>query len=174
MHINKLVIFDFDDTLFPTTEFMLTNTFPIAKAIEFENQIKNLFKTLWEKKYHIIIVTNADEAWINFWKNYLPVLKSVDIYSARDHYEKEGIAIDDWKKYMYINLMTSDKYIKYTYVVGVGDSDRDGQAAVDLYTSLRNLNSNLYVRFIQFPQHSNSQQLLNLIKILPTHPNLMI
>ena len=174
MHINKLVIFDFDDTLFPTTEFMLTNTFPIAKAIEFENQIKNLFKTLWNKNYHIIIVTNADEAWINFWKNYLPVLKSVDIYSARDHYEKEGIAIDDWKKYMYINLMTSDKYIKYTYVVGVGDSDRDGQAAVDLYTSLRNINSNLYVRFIQFPQHSNSQQLLNLIKILPTHPNLMI
>lgn len=170
---NKLVIFDFDDTLFPTTEYMITKTFPIAKAVEFNSQITNLFEILWKRNYHIIIVTNAEGAWINYWRNILPILKNIDIYSARDHYEKEGIAIDDWKKYMYIYLMTSDKYIKYNYVIGVGDSDRDGQAAISLYTSLRNLNSNLYVRFIQFPQNSNSKQLLNLLKILPTHPNLM-
>lgn len=170
---NKLVIFDFDDTLFPTTEYMITKTFPIEKAIELNTQLTILFKTLWKRNYHIIIVTNAEEAWINYWKNYLPVLKDVDTYSARDHYEKENIPADDWKKYMYIHLMTSNKYIKYTYIVGVGDSDRDGEAAINLYTTLRNLNDKLYVRFIQFPQNSNSKQLINLLKILPTHPNLM-
>ena len=111
--LNKIVIFDFDDTLFPTTHVITTKSFTEEEINKINESIKQLFENLWERNYKIIIITNAELEWIKTWKEYIPILNEVDIYSARDKYEKKNIPQNNWKKLLYLNLFTK-KLLNYT------------------------------------------------------------
>ena len=102
--LNKIVIFDFDDTLFPTTHIITTKSFTEEEIKKINESIKQLFENLWERNYKIIVITNAELEWIKTWKEYIPILNEVDIYSARDKYEKKNIPQNNWKKLLYLNL----------------------------------------------------------------------
>lgn len=165
--LNKIVIFDFDDTLFPTTHIITTKSFTEEEIKKINESIKQLFENLWERNYKIIIITNAELEWIKTWKEYIPILNEVDIYSARDKYEKKNIPQNNWKKLLYLNLFTK-KLINYNYVVCIGDSENDQEAADTLNMSLNQF-SNIIVKFIKIPVSSTINKLIIIHELLQQH-----
>jgi phosphoserine phosphatase len=166
---NKLVIFDFDDTLFPTSQIEKTKTFTADIAEKFNYVITNLFNILWQRNFKIIIVSNAEIGWINHWKKYIPILNYVDIYSARDKYQNNTkIKGEDWKKLMYINLFANE-LINYNYVVGVGDSPGDYTAAIKLYHTFDQIIDKFNVKFIGFQPQLDYDKLITALVLLPEH-----
>ena len=165
--LNKIVIFDFDDTLFPTTHVITTKSFTEEEINKINESIKQLFENLWERNYKIIIITNAELEWIKTWKEYIPILNEVDIYSARDKYEKKNIPQNNWKKLLYLNLFTK-KLINYNYVVCIGDSENDQEAADTLSMSLNQF-SNIIVKFIKIPISPTINKLIIIHELLQQH-----
>ena len=165
--LNKIVIFDFDDTLFPTTHIITTKSFTEEEINKINESIKQLFENLWERNYKIIIITNAELEWIKTWKEYIPILNEVDIYSARDKYEKKNIPQNNWKKLLYLNLFTK-KLINYNYVVCIGDSENDQEAADTLSMSLNQF-SNIIVKFIKIPISPTINKLIIIHELLQQH-----
>lgn len=165
--LNKIVIFDFDDTLFPTTHIITTKSFTEEEIKKINESIKQLFENLWERNYKIIIITNAELEWIKTWKEYIPILNEVDIYSARDKYEKKNIPQNNWKKLLYLNLFTK-KLINYNYVVCIGDSENDQEAADTLSMSLNQF-SNIIVKFIKIPISPTINKLIIIHELLQQH-----
>ena len=165
--LNKIVIFDFDDTLFPTTHIITTKSFTEEEIKKINESIKQLFENLWERNYKIIIITNAELEWIKTWKEYIPILNEVDIYSARDKYEKKNSPQNNWKKLLYLNLFTK-KLINYNYVVCIGDSENDQEAADTLSMSLNQF-SNIIVKFIKIPISPKINKLIIIHELLQQH-----
>ena len=165
--LNKIVIFDFDDTLFPTTHIITTKSFTEEEIKKINESIKQLFENLWERNYKIIVITNAELEWIKTWKEYIPILNEVDIYSARDKYEKKNIPQNNWKKLLYLNLFTK-KLINYNYVVCIGDSENDQEAADTLSMSLNQF-SNIIVKFIKIPISPTINKLIIIHELLQQH-----
>lgn len=165
--LNKIVIFDFDDTLFPTTHVITTKSFTEEEIKKINESIKQLFENLWERNYKIIVITNAELEWIKTWKEYIPILNEVDIYSARDKYEKKNIPQNNWKKLLYLNLFTK-KLLNYNYVVCVGDSENDKEAADTLSMYLNHF-SNINVKFIKIPISPTINKLIIIHELLQQH-----
>lgn len=120
----KLVIFDFDDTLFCTkyldtfslsyqdifsfkTSLEEINLFLFKELIELEKTIIELFSKLLMNDYDIVIISNADMKWINNclthfleeFKEYLNENK-IKIYSAKNLFSnlKKGCDCSEWKE----------------------------------------------------------------------------
>lgn len=130
----KLIIFDFDDTLFPTTEFtnspytfFRTKTYRITNL---DNLIAKIFKKLDEEGYDCIIVSNGDNRWLNLISTYLPSMYRVKTFSSRRMYESKRVRHNLWKFYAYLNLFTGD-YINYDKYIGVGDRNSDNEAIIN-------------------------------------------
>lgn len=165
--LNKIAIFDFDDTLLPTSHIITTKSFTEKEINNINESIKKLFEKLWKRNYKIIVVTNSESNWINMWKEHLPILNEVELYSARNKYEKRNIPQNNWKKFLYLNLFTR-KFINYNYVVCIGDSDTDKEAADTLSTTLKDL-SNIFVKFIKTPVNPTIDQTILIHELLQTH-----
>lgn len=87
-----LIIFDWDDTLLPTSEIMSDHP-PSQNELEAvaaeASQLFTLAKTLGT----VMIITNATRSWVqqsctNYLPAFLPCLKDVEVISARDKFEK--------------------------------------------------------------------------------------
>lgn len=148
--MNKLLILDYDDTLFPTT--FIRNIIP-TYMISNETYHKNILKTceklqinaifnkldleimkLINKYYNttkIIIISNAQIEWIIYTtKLFLPLLyhtinkNIVGVISAQDVCKNIGLKdITNWK------IKTYHAYLQlhpqYTKIVSIGDSNND-------------------------------------------------
>jgi nucleoside-triphosphatase THEP1 len=105
-----LVVFDWDDTLFPTTHLHPVDESEYANLIKkyarhltaIEDRVVNLLETCL-KQAKVVIITNARKGWVEFSsKKFLPrvyqiIMKYVTIVSARVLYEQ----IDPYNTYLW-------------------------------------------------------------------------
>lgn len=120
------LIFDWDDTLFPTSYYSQYNLNKY-EIVLLDNSIYELLKKLIIK-YTIYIISNASLIWIHESINLLPLTKSFiyehcTIISAQDNYGTDP-DIYHWKYYSFENI------IKDTgFYLSIGDGDCEKQAS---------------------------------------------
>ena len=180
-----LIIFDWDDTLFPTT-WVTQNNIDVNKEddqnkyiIYFSNLDLILYKILNRCLYYgnVVIVTLASTKWVISSSNLLPntqtlIRKNIKILSASEIYRNqypEDSSI--WKKLVFKNLVERNKV---NNIISVGDSEYEFNALLDLFNNTRILKS---VRFIRSPNFNNivSQSdvlLMNIDKIIKNKNNI--
>lgn len=133
----SLVIFDFDDTLFPTTYFQHHQDLTSKDLKELNYAINKLLNVLLSKRFDIVLVSNGSLDWIDSSAILLPSLYNLLIrnvircVSARDIYEHTGIHYEDWKRFAIVNILTSKPYYVTKKVIGIGDSEVDRTAISD-------------------------------------------
>lgn len=164
-----IIIFDWDDTLFPTT-WVVKNNINLA-----DDNVKNKFIVYFSKldmllykifsecmKYGtIFIVTNASFRWAMTSSNILPNTqklfdKYIKVISARDIYQEQyPTEISMWKKLTFQDLVS--KYFNkfpFQQIISIGDADHEFYALTDLYneSSLTKKRLLKTVRLIREPQ----------------------
>ena len=145
-----LIIYDWDDTLFPT-HWLTSNNLSITDlgnvykphAEQLDIALANLLQT--SLKYGtVIIVTNASSDWIYLSKSVLKhtsqiIDKYIKIFSARELYDKRDI-IMNWKINTFQNNLND--YLRWTdNVLSIGDALFEYNALVSLrnHTKKHNL-----------------------------------
>lgn len=173
MSDQTLIIYDWDDTLFPTSWYGTIN-----KDINLINKnrfyffivdasISELLQT--SKMYGTVtIVTNGSKSWVHKTLSYLPNTRSyisnnnINIISARDNYENI-FHYSEWKKYTYESIIDDNKHIKN--LVSIGDDRYEYNALV----SLSKLNNNLnYLKAIKLLKNPNIHVLIDQLSTLKT------
>ena len=178
-----LIIFDFDDTLFCTKYFdtfsipykdIFNNTISleeinpglVIELKQLENTILELFNNL-QKKYDIIIISNAEIKWINncmiyFFEQLNEYINDnkIKIYSAKNIFSKLIKDKSKWK------IKCFKKAIKELYkndinidlnVISIGDGIEEKEAVFNL-TKNTEFNKKIkpkYINMISFPSASS-------------------
>jgi hypothetical protein len=149
--INTLIIFDWDDTLFPTSWLRMKDLFEDDAALSDTN--KALLQRLADAAESalkaasqlgkVIIVTNAQKGWVEMCSaKLLPslvrTLNDVDIVSARTGYEQETEDPAEWKRLAFLDqvqlVQRSSK--EHLNLISVGDSLHEHAALVSACASV--------------------------------------
>lgn len=173
---NSLFIFDWDDTLLPTS-FILKENLMIKKNLS--EELKCLFSILEEKiikilnlsinKGNVYIITNSSMSWFihsseKFFPNLSSILDKIKIISARDDYE--NIYPRDskiWKQKAFNNLVNEIDNNLPTNMICFGDSLNELEAGKNFASHLRDS----FVKTIKFKEKPEIEDLtkqLNLIE----------
>ncbi len=133
---NHLIIFDWDDTLLPTSFLLYKNVIGNENKLNEKDQIKinkleqlvkNLL-TLSLSKGDVFIITNSGEGWVEestkkFYPNIKDILDKVEIISARKDYEKKYPNDTKlWKIGAFLNLKNRINEDLITNILCIGDS----------------------------------------------------
>lgn len=145
---DTLIIFDWDDTLAPTA-WLNERGFPrnstkvltpeqIEVFDKLSTSVLNLLDTA-QKLGRVMIITNSQAGWIEecicrFMPRLIPILSTIDIYSARSIFEDEYRGLPDvWKRKMF--ELEVDKVFgaaDLRNVVSVGDGFSERLATISL------------------------------------------
>ena len=140
---NSIIIFDWDDTLLPTSFLVSKGIFESdieytkyekQKLIELEDLILQLL-TLAVDKGDVYIITNADKGWVEyssriFYPSLSNILKKIKIISAKSKFQDKYP--DDsrlWKINTFIDLTNDINVRKITNIICSGDSLFEIEAA---------------------------------------------
>ena len=133
---NNLIIFDWDDTLLPTSFLLNKNIIDSenklsekekSKLQKIEELVKNLL-TLSLSKGEVYIITNAGEGWVEesskrFYPNINDILDQIEVISARkDYEEKYPKETKLWKIGAFLNLKKRLNEDLITNIICLGDS----------------------------------------------------
>jgi hypothetical protein len=120
-----LFVLDYDDTLFPSTEYSKRRFFHDYEKIKLKIILENLFANL-EKFGNILLLTNANLEWVKLTSldffGY-DISKRVFTFCAKENLERY-YPIANWKKIYLEKFLPATNY---THILGFGDalSDRD-------------------------------------------------
>lgn len=167
----KLIIFDWDDTLFPTT-WLSVHNIKVDKIYdstllkyfkEIDKLIYKMFQSI--KNYESIIVTNASTLWVRMCMELLPLTKNIEIkvYSSREYYKKKNgetnnQSNDLWKKIFFKNYVKG----KFNNVMSIGDADYEYLALIELSNNLT------FTKVIKLLRYPTEKELYNELHILHT------
>jgi hypothetical protein len=142
-----LIIFDWDDTLFPTS-WLLGNNIKLDNLSdkrkysvyfrELDISLSQLLKTVL-KISKVLIITNASIDWIHLSKKILPVTSEIidshiRVISARDIYH-QVYDMTEWKKRTFRNNICD--YVNWSeQIISVGDAEYEYNALVSLQQSV--------------------------------------
>lgn len=162
----SLVIFDYDDTLFPTSFIQGRKTLTKQDIQDFQAldvAIVRLMTAIKDAGHQIVIISNGSGKWItDSISTYLPSFgkftENITIFSARDTYEPTKIAYKLWKKYATVNTCVYPKFVNVKSIIGVGDSDND-QESIELASDVVDKPS----KFIKYPQRMSLATLVEAI-----------
>jgi len=133
---NHLIIFDWDDTLLPTSFLIYKNVICNENKLNEKDQIKinkleqlvsNLL-TLSLSKGDVYIITNSGEGWVEestkkFYPNIKDILDKIEVISARKDYEKKYPNDTKlWKIGAFLNLKNRLNEDLITNILCIGDS----------------------------------------------------
>jgi len=174
---NNIIIFDWDDTLFPTT-YLTPKGIYIERETTQEESL--LFKDLELSVLKLIlfavnkgetyILTNSILKWVHYCiQNYYPkvkeVLDKVKIISSRELYEQKfPNNSKKWKLESYLNIATLTKYNKkmLTNIINISDSSSDITAVTKLSESF----VNVILKTLKFKDAPNLQDLSKELKLV--------
>ncbi|ARF09722.1 hypothetical protein Indivirus_2_101 [Indivirus ILV1] len=189
-----LIIFDWDDTLFPTS-WVVDNNIDLSdkdiqnKFIIYFSQLDVLLYNLLTTclKYGtVFVVTNATIKWIQTAASVLPhthniLYDGINVISARDTYQNEyPDQMNIWKKLTFQDLISNnfDKH-KHQHVVSIGDAEHEFNALTDLYnessiTKHRLLKTIRLIRAPSFNALIDELDVLNscIVRILTNHDHM--
>ena len=172
---NSLIIFDWDDTLLPTTfltPFGIYDENIILTEIE-QKKIERLEKSVVKllniaiSKGDVYIITNAGLGWVEysakkFYPNVLEILGKIKIISARGEWEKDYPGDSrSWKIQTFLSLQNKLDVKLVTNIICLGDSLFEMEAGRILATKF----SEAFVKTIKFkegpkPEELNQQLIL--------------
>ena len=144
----SILIFDWDDTLYPTTEYeRIAHSEKVEEILETKfNEIgKDVISLLSsaQKAGLVYIVTNADKEWIitrcaRDYKEVRPLLEKIEIRSARNLYSwMYPNEYPLWKYHVFIDILEKHANEKIHQIIHLGDMDSDRQAIRDAVADFR-------------------------------------
>ena len=173
---NSLFIFDWDDTLFCTSEISTINfldenyIIPKGKKNKFlklENEVKKILENCIEKGTTYII-TNSEPGWVEFsCKKFLPsivgLLDKINIISARGLYENQ-YPYDSfmWKINAFNDIVSLFDYTLLSNIICIGDSFLEIEAG----KNLSNKFTNAFIKTIKFKENPSIDELIMEIKLV--------
>lgn len=176
---NTLIIFDWDDTLFPTS-WLLTNGIKLDNLLDrrkYTVYFKELDSALAKLLYKsisigkVLIITNARTDWILLSKRILPESsKIIDTYikiiSARELYQ-HVYDMTEWKKRTFMHNIYN--YIRWSeQIISIGDAEYEYNALISLRNYVSPTHYLKTVRFVKTPSFDTIIDQLNVItKSLP-------
>lgn len=138
-----LIIFDWDDTLFPTNwifqnNIKLDNVLDIQKYSIYFQELDTILSKILKISItigQVVIITNANIDWIITSKKILPeTSKIIDSYiqiiSARDIYD-HIYDINEWKRRAFKNNIYN--YVQWSnQIISIGDAEYEYEALISL------------------------------------------
>jgi hypothetical protein len=170
--VQTLVIFDWDDTLFPTTWLRQQGFFDAeyepdtAQKAKVEKLAMNVEATVRIALQFgkVVIVTNAQQGWVEascakVMPSLAPVLQEVHIVSARSKYERFTQNPSEWKRRAFaheVELLhgANDEQLN---VVSLGDSLHEQRAVVSVCKDLHNC----FSKSLKFGESPSIDELIN-------------
>jgi hypothetical protein len=196
---NSIIIFDWDDTLLPTTHIhnlnLLGNIIP-SDFTEQLNILSNIIINLLDKALsisNVIIVTNAEYDWINYSANiFFPEIykylysSNIDKISARSFYNdnllSDYVIIDDYFENFDFYTSLNDQLLwkkitfqdyfkknKYDNIVSIGDSECERHGLLYM-----NINNNPNRKSFKFVEKPSIQLLIKELEYIELNLNLIV
>lgn len=162
--VKMQAIFDFDDTLYPTTWCESNPSITSSMFEELDKIIYQLMNCLIDHGWKIVIITNADIEWIDSASNNLPLLKKrynkdIELHSARNEHESY-IPWEDWKYITLLHLLTKPGE-SINEIIGFGDHINDHDSVSRACNIM-----NLKFRFFQIKREQSPTELTQSLKKL--------
>ena len=174
---NSIFIFDWDDTLFPTT-FLINEELTNLEIDELSEEIKYIFSSLEEavinilnlaiSKGNVYIITNSSINWFNYSSNkYYPNLKNIldkiKIISARDEYGYMNPTDNKiWKKKAFLDLTKDINTNLITNIICYGDSMIELEAAKILASQF----NDSCLKTIKFKENPEIEDLIRQLSLI--------
>ena len=173
---NCLIIFDWDDTLLPTSVLTKGSTFyddiqlspsEQKKMEELENLVLELLNETIEKG-SVYIITNAGKGWVEysankFYPKIVPILEKIKIVSARGEYEKEFPGNSrQWKIEAFLMLQNTVNMQLVTNIICLGDSLFEMEAGRILASKF----SEAFIKTIKFREAPKLDELIKQLKLV--------
>ena len=173
---NCIIIFDWDDTLLPTTfltkggcfyEDMQLTPSDEQKFSELENLVLELLTETLEKG-SVYIITNAGLEWVNysskrFYPKIIPILDKIKIVSARGEYEKAYPGNSrQWKIEAFLMLQKSVNIKLVTNIICLGDSLFEMEAGRILASRF----TEAFIKTIKFRETPKLDELIKQLKLV--------
>ena len=174
---NTLIIFDWDDTLFPTSWIVnnnidLTDPNTRSEYVFIFKMLDNCVSKLLTKVLNlgnVIIITNAMPEWVYLSCSVLvetqELIKKIKIVSSRKNYQNKT-DMNNWKLYTFLdefNIITNNNNIKN--IISIGDATYEYNALINLYKQQKNYYDRL-LKSVQFVRSPTNELLMNEIKLL--------
>ena len=173
---NSIIIFDWDDTLLPTSFLTPGGVFDEnIKLREIDNEkLLNLeravLKLLTEavEKGNVYIITNAGNGWVEysanrFYPSIMPILEKIKIISARGQYEKMFPGNSrQWKIEAFLNLLKNVNMKLVTNIICIGDSLFEMEAGRILASKF----TEAFIKTIKFREAPKLDELLKQLKLV--------
>lgn len=179
--VDTFFIFDWDDTLFPTTWLQQHGLFSCEMALTFEQQVQLekmaqcVQSTLQQATQmgKVVVITNAERGWIErsctkFMPSLVECLRSIDIISARAEHEFSSRSPAEWKRLAF-ELEIECFYDmsqagEYRNIISVGDSQHE----VDALNSVANSFPKCFGKSIKLLELPSIEQLMHQHEFLLT------
>jgi hypothetical protein len=147
--VETLTIFDWDDTLFPTSWMQqqdLLSKDMAQLSSEQKAQLERLAAcaslTLESaiRFGKVVVITNAEQGWLEttckkFMPSLVGLMKTLDIVSARSTYQCQTAIASEWKRLAFadeVDLLKSTVCAEQYSIVSVGDSVHELQALLSV------------------------------------------
>ena len=172
---NTLFIFDWDDTLFPTS-YLIKNG--IIDNDDLSEGIQELFFILEETLINILnfasnkgdvyIITNSSMSWFiysfdKYFKNLAKIIEMKNVISARDDYERDFPGNNKiWKEKAFINLTKNINDKLVTNILCFGDSTIELEAGKILASKLRDS----FIKTIKFKENPDMEDLIKQLNLV--------
>ena len=173
---NNIIIFDWDDTLLPTSFLSPGGVFSpnirltkddTMKLIELEKIVYKILTNAIQKG-DVYIITNAGKGWVEFsasrfYPNIADILPKINIISARAEYENifPGES-NKWKIQAFLDLQRIFNVKLVSNIICFGDSLLEMQAGKILGSKF----SEAYVKTIKFKETPKMEELLKQLSVV--------
>ena len=173
---NSLIIFDWDDTLLPTSfltpggvfnEDITLSESEQDKMLKLEQSVLTLLNETVEKG-NVYIITNAGKGWVEysarrFYPSIVDILSKVKIISARGEYEKLYPGNSrQWKIQAFLNLLNYVDVKLVTNIICVGDSLFEMEAGRILASKF----TEAFIKTIKFREAPKLDELIKQLKLV--------
>lgn len=172
MQYNSLIIFDWDDTLFPTSflaknGYFSENLFLAELEDKIQKKLEKLEKSVLElinlslTKGEVFIITNASEGWVEYtsskyYPKFFEILDKIKIISARGEWEGTfPDNINKWKMNSFSNLRKYFDSKLVTNIICLGDSMLEIEAG----KFLANCFQEAFIKTIKFKEDPKPEEL---------------
>ena len=173
---NSIIIFDWDDTILPTTYLTPGGVFdenikiPEVDKERFAKLEQVVHKILTEavEKGNVYIITNAGNGWVEFSANkfypsIMPVLDKIKIISARGQYESKFPGnLRQWKIEAFLNIQKNVNMKLVTNIICIGDSLFEMEAGRILASKF----TEAFIKTIKFREAPKLDELIKQLKLV--------
>lgn len=160
---DTVTVFDWDDTLMPTTHLNANKNIGSYPLISYN--INTLISRA-EKYGSVLIITNAELDWVKFCIKLLPgcetVLNNIRIISAKTHGYDIG-ENNTWKKRMFLSILPEYLTDNITQLVCFGDAYHDREASLKIKNIFKGKIKVKNIKYCEFPSRSqlyNQQEII--------------